>query len=63
MSDDERNDLLALQAALRYYLPILEQQLLAYPPNAEDATFQFLIKKLANYRDVLIDIENRLHND
>jgi len=61
MSDEERNDLLDLQIALRRYLPILEQQLLAYPPNADDEVFQLLIKKLAHYRDMLAEIDSRLN--
>lgn len=60
MSDDERNDLLELPRNLRSYLPILEQQLLAYPSSADDEVFKFLITKLAKYRDTLIEIENRL---
>ena len=60
MSDDERNDLLELQRKLQQYLPILEQQLLAYPPNADDDVFKFLVTKLTKFRDILIDIENRL---
>ena len=63
MSDDERNDLLELQRNLRHYLPILEQQLLAYPPNADDELFRFLITKLAKYRDTLVEIENRLQGE
>ncbi len=63
MSDDERNDLLELQRNLTYYLPILEQQLLAYPPNADDEVFRFLVNKMTQFRDVLIDIENRLREE
>ena len=60
MSNDERNDLLELQRNLRRYLPILEEQLLAYPPNADDEIFRFLVNKMAQFRDMLIDIDNRL---
>jgi len=60
MSDDERNDLLELQRNLRRYLPILEQQLLAYPPNADNEIFRFLVNKMTQFRDMLVDIENRL---
>ena len=60
MSDDERNDLLELQRNLRRYLPILEDQLLAYPLNADDEIFQFLVNKMSQFRNMLIDIDNRL---
>jgi len=63
MSADERKDSLELRSSLRHYLPILEQQLMAYPPNADDEVFRFLVTKMAKYRDMLIDIENRLREE
>lgn len=57
----EKETLLGLQRAMTAGLAKLESQLLVFDPKGDDEEHEFLIKKMAMYRDNLADIRKRLN--
>ena len=57
----EKEMLLSLQRAMTDGLAKLELQLLVFDPKADDEEHDFLIRKMAMYRDNLITIRQRLN--
>ena len=52
--------LLDLKQRMEIQLRQFEDQLIFSDPHDEDADYNFLIQKAANYRDTLLKINNRL---
>jgi hypothetical protein len=61
MTDDEIQDLLDLQAGIKYALAITEEQLILYPVDADDSEHEALIRKAVHYRDLLKVIKRKLN--
>jgi len=56
----EKDMLLGLQRAMAEGLAKLELQLFVFDPKGDDEEHEFLIKKMAMYRDNLATIRQRL---
>lgn len=56
----EKDMLLGLQRAMTEGLTKLELQLFVFDPKGDDEEHEFLIKKMAMYRDNLVTIRQRL---
>lgn len=61
MTEDERAEYVALRRQLLGYLEFTQQQIIDYPPKANDADFRFLLTKAAYYQR-MIDNINKLLN-
>ena len=57
MTDDERQELVAMRHQLVGYLVQTQDQIIVYPVRENDADFQFLTRKAIYYQDM---IDNQL---
>lgn len=63
MNDSERSDFLELKTFLEKALPLIEQQLIDYPPDGLNENYRFLVEKAIMYRETLKRINQQLNTD
>ncbi|MCY7351270.1 MAG: hypothetical protein LH606_11475 [Cytophagaceae bacterium] len=63
MTEKDRRDWLATRDKLIQILRDTVQLLIDYPPENNDADFQFLANKAAKLRDWIVEIERILRED
>ncbi len=60
MSNEERAEWLAQRQLLVFYLEATQQQIIDYPPRANDADYRFLLTKAAYYQRMIDTIDRTL---
>jgi hypothetical protein len=60
MSDEEHAEWIAQRKRLVIYLQATQQQIIDYPPRANDADYRFLLTKAAYYQRMIDTIDNIL---
>ena len=61
MTDDERHELVVMRLRLTDYLLQTQEQIIAYPIRADDADYQFLIRKAIYYQEMIDRIDSQLY--
>ncbi len=60
MSDTERNELFSLRRITEDYLQQTQMQIVDYPATANDEDFQFIVRKVIYFQEMIDKINNDL---
>jgi hypothetical protein len=63
MTENEREEALLMRQRLMTYLAMTHEQIIAYPHDANDEDYQFLIRKAIYYQELIDRLEQQLNAD
>ena len=63
MTESEREEAWLMRQRLLTYLTMTHEQIIAYPPDASDEDYQFLIRKAIYYQELIDRLEQQLNSD